>query len=214
MNIPSIFYSWFPESKCIDTSLSDFYSFCIENCNKDGLALDIGADMCKGLTTGLLENKWNNTVYCFDLWIRRKPENIDGTVFIEGDALLKVKDFLDQQGQTISIIEVDLRGIEKTKYHPDDLNLDYELSKTGPVLDSCMKYVTNNSVIILSEFHNSKGLNEEAFSLARAFAKHNLNYECLCYGMGLKFGKSAWIIKDQQTNMHKDDLINMMSLLK
>jgi hypothetical protein len=214
MNKPSIFYSWFPEAKCIDTSLSDFYNFCIENCNKDGLALDIGADMCIGLTNSLLENKWNDTVYCFDLWVRRKPDRLDGTMFIEGDALSEVEKFVSQQTKTISIIEVDLRGIEKTRYHPDDLNLDYELSKTEPVLDFCMDYVTDNTVIILSEFHSSKGLNSDAFSLARAFAKHNVNYKCLCYGMGIRFGKSAWIIKDDKTSLHKDDLINMLALLK
>ena len=211
MNKSSIFYSWFPEAKCIDTSLKDFYNFCIENYSKDGLILDVGADMCNGLTKNILADGSAKIVYCFDLWVRSKPDPIEGTKFIEGDALLQVQQFLEKQEKKISIVEVDIRGLEKTPFHPDDLNLDYENLKTEPILDICMKYVTDNSIIILPEFHYNENLNQEAFALAKSFAKYDVYYECLCYGKG--FSKSAWIIRNKKTKFYKSDLINMMSLL-
>ena len=207
----SIFYSWFPEAKCIDTGLSDFYSYCIKNCSEDGLVLDVGADMCNGLTKNFLGSRSNNTVYCFDIWVRSKPDPIEGTKFIEGDALLQVQKFLEEQEKKISIVEVDIRGLEKTPFHPDDLNLDYENLKTEPILDICMQYITDNSIIILPEFHYDKNLNQEAVALAKSFAKYNIYYDCLCYGKG--FSKSAWVVKDKKTRFYKDDLINIMSFL-
>ena len=207
----AIFYSWFPTATPIESTVEDFYKFCIQNCNKNGLALDIGADMGEGLTQNILLNNWNDIIYCFDVWKKRKPEHINGTVFIEGDAIDQVTDFLQKQNNSIGIIEVDIRGLEKEMYHPSDLGLDFENNKTEAIIDACMDYVTNNSVIIIHEFHTRTFLNSDAYALARSFAKYNVKYECLCYGVN--FPKSAWIIKNNKTSLYKDDLINLMNII-
>lgn len=208
-----IFYSFFNNVKKIQ-SISDFYDYCMKSCNNDGIVLDVGADMCKGLTNYVLHKKYRSTVYCFDLWTRRKPKPIPGAVFIEGDAALTVNTFLSNQTKKIGIVEIDIRGIELQMFHPLDNGLDYENKKINSIINSLMDYVADETIIIISEFHTKEGcsnlLQYDAYALAESFNKFNACYDCLCYGSA--FPKSAWIIKEN--NLRGKDLLNLVSILK
>lgn len=211
----TIFYSLFKNVKKINDQDS-FYSYCLDHCDRDGLALDVGADMCLGLTQSLLKHDWQDQIYCFDLWTRRKPEEQDKVHLIQGDAISNLKVFLKKMDRKIGIIEIDIRGIELEMFHPDDMGLDFENNKTEQILDVCMDYVSENTVIIIAEFHShdesGTGFQSDAYALARSFSKFNLRYECLCYG-STDYLKSAWRVVDQGS-LSRNDLLKMLRLFK
>ena len=214
MNKVNIFYSFFNSAIPCKTP-SELYNTCIDLSNNNGIALDVGADLCEGLTQSLIDKKWNGRIVATDLWSLREPSKIESITYIKGDASIVVQEFLSTTLDPINIVEIDLRSIYAELYK-DDQELDFEMSKTGDVLNSCINNLVEDSIIIIKEFHThspncSYLFHVDAISLSKFLSKLNFDYKCIAYGEN--FSMSAWQICPGGTQLRSNDLENLITLL-
>jgi hypothetical protein len=214
MNKLDIFYSFF-DSAIPCRAPVELYDTCIDLSNSNGVALDIGADLCEGLTQSLLDKKWDGKIIASDLWSIREPSKVESITYIKGDAPVVMREFLSTTLDPINIVEIDLRSIYSELYK-DDQRLDFEMSKTGDVLDSCINNLVEGSIIIIKEFHTHSAscsylFHVDAKSLSKFLSKLNFDYKCIAYGKN--FPMSAWQLYPIGTQLHGNDLENLITLL-
>lgn len=206
-----LIYSFFKDVKSFD-AVVDFYSFCIKSCKKQNLLLDIGADMCEGLTLNSLNNNWKGKIVAFDLWNFYDPPKYENVNFFKGDAIEQLKNFFKKNIEKIDLVQFDIREINLQEKFPDAKKLDDENIKTEEIIELCYDNFYNGTILIITEFHRIKSNNHfgnDAYHLANFLSKREIGYNCIAYCKS--YPLSAWTIGENY--FYGDDLKNLLEIL-
>jgi hypothetical protein len=215
LNDHRIFYSCLMPDAIEINDHNLFYKFCLDKTDNSKLGLDIGADTCEGLVDALLQNEWLGEICAFDVWLVRDPLYVSENVtYRKGDALKTVDTLLKEKNQKIGVLELDIRGIEPELLHENDQDLDLENPKSENILDLCLDYLEEGSIVIISEFHSHPPsfrniLHDDAIAFSKSFAKLDKRYKCICYSET----KSAWIIASDEDSLYKDQLNKLIQFV-
>jgi 23S rRNA U2552 (ribose-2'-O)-methylase RlmE/FtsJ len=187
---------FFPNSLKFDNK-EQLVKHCSDNSVRKKVAIDVGADMCEGLTNNLIKSNWSGKIYALDLWVMREPESNALVKYIKGNVEKTLDPTLKEINSAIDIVEIDLRNIHIDD-DPYDLNPasdPFLLNKNNLLtyaLDKCSTYFDKNTIILINDFHGyetEKFFTRDAATFSQWLSTKS-KYNCIAHSDSA----SAWML--------------------